>query len=81
MSFRSEVPRGMSLIRYSDTPGGQGDLIDDGPAAMDEVDEVAMTGRVGIAFTERSVFTAEFVEDEALLAGLEGSQCAIRKNA
>lgn len=80
MSFRREVPRGMSLIRYWDTPGGHGDLIDEGPA-MDEVNEVSMTGRVVIAFTEESAFTAEVGEDETLPAGLEDSQSAIRKKA
>lgn len=71
--FQDDVPRAMSLIRYLDTAGGHGDLIVEGPP-MDKVDEGAMTGRVGVAFTAEA-------GEESLLAWLEDSQFAIRTNS
>lgn len=45
ISFRSEVPRGMSFIRYSDAVERHGDLIDEGQA-IDGAKEAVMADRV-----------------------------------
>lgn len=70
MSFGREVPRGISLMRYSETAGGHGGLMEEGPAT-EEIDEGAMTGRIRTASTE------EAGKKGGPLAGLEDSQFTI----
>lgn len=69
MSFGREVPRGMSLMRYLETAGGHGGLME-GPA-MEEIDERVMTGRIGTASTEK------VGKKGGPLAGLEDRQFTI----